>query len=105
VLGKYDEPGFYEPDSCNTIGGSCGCAFYEEAAPLALCIPVSEFPPERDCTFESRDCNAIVRALETVSAYRDGSAFFFPYDPPEDLAQSVEACEQKLLELLETTCV
>jgi len=75
--------------------------------PLALCVPIEEFPPERDCSFVGMDCAELAKAVETLEAYRDGTEFFFidePYEPPAPLAASVEACAEQLSTLLQAEC-
>jgi hypothetical protein len=103
VLGKYDDPAFYEPESCSTVGGSCGCGF-DEGVPLALCVSVGEFPPARDCAFEGMECDEILEAFDNVEAYRNGAAFVLPYDPPAELAVMIDACARKLDDLLYSIC-
>jgi hypothetical protein len=107
VLGKYDDPCFHGPDSCYPSLGECDCSYWEECMPLALCVPIEEFPPERDCSFVGTDCVELTTAVETLEAYRDGTAFMpigGPYEPPAPLAASVEACAEKLATLLQAEC-
>jgi hypothetical protein len=105
VLGKYDDPCFYHPDSCDLYEGECSCAVWEECLPLAVCLPVAEFPPERDCPIDDpMDCAALAGAVETLGVYRDGTEFFFPYDPPEALDASVESCAMRLARALQVAC-
>ncbi len=106
VLGKYDDSCSYGWDSCeHDAEGTCQCIYYEECAPLALCIPEDEFPPSRDCPIEDpMDCFGLSRAVAALEAYRDGTQFFFPYDPPPALAASVEACAERLATALQSEC-
>jgi hypothetical protein len=107
VLGRYDDPCFHGLDSCILIDGECDCAYWEECMPLALCVPIEEFPTERDCSFVGTDCAELMTAVETLEAYRDGTAFMpigGPYQPPAPLAASVDACAEKLATLLQAEC-
>ena len=106
VLGKYDDPCFYHPDSCSIDEDECFCSVWEECIPLAVCLPIAEFPPERDCPIDDpMDCLALAQAVETLEAYRDGTPFiFFPYEPPPALAESVESCAMRLAGALQAEC-
>jgi hypothetical protein len=110
VAGKYDDPCFYHPDSCSYSDDECLCAVWEECFPLAVCLPEDEFPPSRDCPIDRAaddapaDCFLLSRAVMTLEAYRDGSEFFFPYEPPPVLAASVESCAMRLADALQAEC-
>ena len=105
VLGKYDDPCFYHPDSCDNFGGPCACSVWEECLPLALCLPEGEFPPSRDCPIDAPiDCVALSQAVETLEAYRDGTEFIWPYEPAPVLSASVESCATRLADALQAEC-
>ena len=104
VLGRFDDACYNEIDGCDLDpSGVCFCSAYEECAPLALCVPEDEFPQANDCPLPVT-CSAVEKALSTLTAYRDGTDFFFDYQPPAALATSVERCAAKLLQRYENEC-
>ncbi|HEX6276258.1 MAG TPA: hypothetical protein VFZ53_24630 [Polyangiaceae bacterium] len=92
VAGRFDDPCGNQADSCDVTASGCECLYYEECFPSAVCLPVGEFPPDDDCPIAELDCEGLEQAAATLRGYLDGDAFLEPYEPPGNIASSLQAC-------------
>ncbi|HEX6275848.1 MAG TPA: hypothetical protein VFZ53_22555 [Polyangiaceae bacterium] len=92
VAGRFDEPCSNLAESCETTASGCECRYHEECFPSAVCLRVDLFPPENDCPIADLDCAELDQADRTLRGYLDGDVFFEPYEPPANVASSLEAC-------------
>jgi hypothetical protein len=104
VAGRFDEPCGNQADSCDVTASGCECLYYEECFPSAVCLPVDEFPPANDCPIAELDCEGLEQAAETLRGYLDGDVFLEPYDPPGNIASSLQACLDAVAERALDVC-
>jgi len=90
-------------DTCYATTEGCTCWPNVECGPSVLCVPIDEFPPERDCPLEGRDCAGLARAAATLEAYFS-YGFGFEYDPPPHVRSSLEACADAVATRLAAEC-
>jgi hypothetical protein len=104
VGGRFDEICRNEADSCDPSGDRCECLYYEECFPSAVCLSDEEFPTSDECPIANLDCTELSQATETVDAYLHGDGFLEPYEPPPNLAASLNACAQAVAERFALHC-
>jgi hypothetical protein len=50
------------------------------------------FPPENDCPIADLDCAELDQAQRILNGYLEGDVFLDPYEPPANVAASLETC-------------
>ena len=107
VGGGFDEPCGNESDSCDVTASGCECLRYEECFASAVCLPIDEFPPEKDCPIANLDCAELERAMATLEAYLDGGSdvFLEPYEAPANLTADLQACFDAVFVRHENECI
>jgi hypothetical protein len=77
-------------ESCEELENGCGCSCFDDCELRLVCVPLSVAPPEDDCRTEGLSCKAL--------RSRYGDLLFYLDDVlEEDIRDSVEACNGKLI--------
>jgi hypothetical protein len=105
VAGRFDGPCSNLADSCERTASGCECRYREQCFPSAVCLLVDVFPPENDCPIAALDCAELDQAERTLRGYLDGDVFLEPYEAPENVASSLEACRADVEARLRAECL